>query len=88
MHFLKPSVNTAFLPLLLIAGAVLPIYAFRFTVYSALAVPLWPVIQRLGWVYRDKPQFLTYPAAILAGTFWAIVLYLLLCTLRRVFTRP
>jgi hypothetical protein len=87
MHFLRPSVNTAFFPAMLVAFAVLPVEALRYTLYSALAVPLWPIIQRLGWVYRDKPQFLTYPAAILVGVFWAAVLYLILCTLRRLFVK-
>jgi hypothetical protein len=87
MRFLKPTLGTALPPLLLIAFAVLPFDFLRYTLYSLLAAPLWPLIQRLGWVYRDKPQFLTYPAAILAATFWAVVLYLFLCTVRRVFTR-
>ena len=36
----------------------------------------------MGWVYRDKPMFLTAPAALFAAIVWAIFLYLFLCILR------
>jgi hypothetical protein len=74
-------------PLFLIAFAVLPILILRYTLYALLAAPLLPLIYQLGWVYRDKPMFLTYPAAILAGVIWAIILYALLCTVRYFFAR-
>jgi hypothetical protein len=34
-----------------------------------------PIIQQIGWVYRDKPMFLTAPAALFAVVVWAIFLY-------------
>jgi hypothetical protein len=83
MHFLKPTPGTIVLPLLLVAFAALPILFLRYTLYSALAVPLRPIIQQLGWVYRDKPIFLTYSAAVLTAVIWAVLLFLLLCTVRR-----
>ena len=85
--FFSPSLGTALPPLLLVVFAVLPILILRYTLYALLAIPLLPLIYRLGWVYRDKPMFLTYPAAILAAVIWAIILYLLLCTLRYFFKR-
>ena len=87
MRFLKPSFGTALPPLLLVAFAILPIDLLRYTFYSILALPLWPLIERLGWVYHDKPRFLTYEAAILAAMIWAVLLYLFLCVIRRVFMR-
>ena len=73
--------------ILLVAFAVLPIEILRYTVYSLLAVPLWPLIVRLGWVYQDKPMFLTYSAAMLAAGVWALPLFLLLCVVRYFFVR-
>ena len=80
--FFRPSWRTLLPPILLVLFAVLPIFLLRLTLYALLAVPLMPIIHRLGWVYRDKPMFLTYPAAILAAVVWSIILYLFLCTLR------
>jgi hypothetical protein len=82
MDFFRPSRKTLLPPALLVLFAVLPILLLRLTLYALLAAPLMPIIHRLGWVYRDKPMFLTYPAAILAAVVWAIILYLFLCTLR------
>ena len=76
------SETVALPPLLLILFALLPIGFLRQFFYGLLAVPLVPVIQRLGLVYRDKPWFLTPAAAILVAVLWAFVLYLLLCILR------
>ncbi len=87
MHFFKPTAGTVLPPLLLIVFAGIPIMFLRYTLYATLAVPLQPLIERLGWVYSDKAMFLTYPAAVLTATLWAILLYLLLCTLRRVRSR-
>lgn len=81
-HFLRPTASVATFPLLLVALAVAPILILRYTLYSLLALPLWPIIQRLGWVYRDKPMFLTPKAAILASVVWAIIFYLLFCLTR------
>ena len=67
---------------LLVLFAVLPVFLLRYTLYALLATPLLPLIHRLGWVYRDKPMFLTWPAAILASVFWAVVLYFILCMFR------
>jgi len=82
MHFFKPTWRTVLPPLLLVGFAALPIPILRYTLYSLLAAPLWPLIERLGWVYQDKPMFLTYPAAILAAGVWALLLFLLLCIAR------
>ncbi len=62
-------------------------FFLRYTLYALLATPLPPLIYCLGWVYRDKPMFLTALAAILAAVIWAIVLYLLLGMFRYFFTR-
>ena len=67
MHFFRPSWRTLLPPILLALFAVLPIFLLRLTLYTFLAVPLMPIISRLGWVYRDKSMFLTYPAAIFAA---------------------
>ena len=82
MRFFKPTLKTVLPPVLLIVFAVLPILILRYTLYTLLAVPLMPLIYRLGWVYHDKPWFLTYPAAVLAAAVWALLLFLFLCTLR------
>jgi hypothetical protein len=87
VHFFRPSWRTLLPPILLVLFAVLPIFLLRLTLYALLAAPLMPIIYRLGWVYRDKPMFLTYPAAIFAAVVWAIILYLFLCTLRFVMRR-
>jgi hypothetical protein len=62
-------------PVALILFAVLPLVLLRVTLYALLAAPLMPIIQHMGWVYRDKPMFLTYPAAIFAAVVWAIILF-------------
>jgi hypothetical protein len=81
-HFFAPSGRTLLPPLALVLFAALPILLLRWTLYALLAAPLMPIIQRMGWVYRDKPMFLTAPAALFAAIVWAILLYFLLCTLR------
>ena len=85
--FFSPSWQAILPPVLLVLFAVLPILILRYTLYALLATPLLPLIYRLGWVYRDKPMFLTGPAAVLAAVIWAIVLYLVLCLFRYIFTR-
>ena len=84
-HFFAPSWGRLLPPLALVAFAALPILLLRWTLYALLAAPLTPVIQRMGWVYRDKPMFLTAPAALFAAIVWAIDLYFFLCTLRYLF---
>jgi len=81
-RFFAPSWRTLLPPLALVLFAVLPILLLRCTLYALLAAPLMPIIQRMGWVYRDKPMFLTAPAALFAAIVWAILLYFFLCTLR------
>jgi hypothetical protein len=82
MRFLKPSLGTVTPSLLLVVCAVLPVLLLRNTVYQLLAIPVWPLIERLGWVYRDKPMFLTYPAAVLTAALWALPVFLIACTVR------
>jgi membrane protein DedA with SNARE-associated domain len=82
MTFLRPTWLTGLPPLALIAFAVLGEPLLRFTLYAVLAAPLWPVIMKLGWVYRDKPEFLTYPAAVFAAVVWSIPLFVALCAVR------
>jgi hypothetical protein len=72
-HFFAPSWRTLLPPLALILFATLPILLLRWTLYALLAAPLTPIIQRMGWVYRDKPMFLTAPAALFAAVVWAIL---------------
>jgi hypothetical protein len=74
-------------PALLIVFAALPILVLRYTVYMLLAKPLWPLIQRLGWVYQDKPMFLTPEATVLTAVVWAVPLFVLLCALRHSLAR-
>ena len=81
-HFFAPSWRTLLPPLALVLFAALPILLLRWTLYALLAAPLMPIIQRMGWVYRDKPMYLTAPAALFAAIVWAILLYFFLCTLR------
>jgi hypothetical protein len=81
MRFLRPSLGAALPPLLLILFALLPIGFLRQFFYGLLAVPLMPLIQRLGLLYRDK-GFLTPAAAIVVAVVWAFVLYLSICILR------
>jgi hypothetical protein len=69
----------------LLAGALIPfggVLLLRWTLYALLAYPLMPLVYRFGWVYRDKPFFLTPTAAVFAAVVWAAILYLLLCTVR------
>ena len=86
-HFFAPSWRTLLPPLALVLFAALPILLLRLTLYALLAAPLTPIIQRMGWVYRDKPMFLTAPAALFAAVVWAIFLYFFLCTLRYLLRR-
>ena len=81
-RFFSLSWPTILPPLLLILFAALPILLLRLTLYALLAVPLTPLIHRMGWVYRDKPMFLTGPAALFVAIVWAIIVYLLICTVR------
>ena len=48
----------------------------------AVSAPHAPIIQRMGCVYRDKPMFLTVPAALFAATVWTVVLYFFFSILR------
>jgi hypothetical protein len=82
MRFFKPTLPTVAAPLLLVAFAIIPVLLLRFTVYQLLAVPIWPLIERLGWVYQDLPMFLTYPAAVLTAALWALPVFLIACTVR------
>lgn len=85
MKFPRPSWLIALPSGLLLAGALIPfggVLVLRYTLYALLAYPLTPIIRSLGWVYRDKPMFLTPSAAVFAATVWAVGLYLLLCTIR------
>jgi hypothetical protein len=86
-HFFAPSWRTLLPPLALVLFAALPILLLRWTLYALLAAPLTPIIQRMGWVYRDKPMFLTAPAALFAAVVWAILLYFFLCTFRYLLRR-
>ncbi len=84
MKFLRPSWPVALPSGLLLAGALIPFggaLILRWTLYTILAAPLRPLISSLGWVYSDKPIFLTPAATVLVATLWALALYLLLCTL-------
>ena len=87
MRFFKPTLPTVLPPLLLVAFAVLPVLWLRYTVYAFLAVPLASLIQQFGWVYGDKPMFLTYPAAVFTAAVWALPVFVLLCVLRHCFFR-
>jgi hypothetical protein len=87
MKFLRFSWSVALPPLLLLAGASIPfggVLILRYTLYALLASPLYPLIRSLGWLYRDKPMFLTPAAAVLTAVIWAIGLYVLLCTFRHI----
>src|ERR1017187_3882569 len=75
MRFFKPTLKTLLPSALLIVFAVLPVLILRYTFYTLLAVPLMPLIRQLGWVYHDKPWFLTYDAAILTAVAWAAPLF-------------
>lgn len=81
-RYLKPTPGTALPPILLVLLAVLDPLILRLTLFALLAIPLRPVIDALGWVYRDKPMFLTYPASLLAAVVWAPPLYVVLCAMR------
>ena len=83
MSSFRPSPINVIPPITLVALAVAPIEILRYTLYALLAVPLQPLIRALGWVYRDKPMFLTYPAAVLTAVVWGVVLYLALSLLRK-----
>lgn len=86
-RFFTPSWPTLLPPAALVLFAALPILLLRLTLYALLAAPLTPLIQRMGWVYRDKPMFLTGPAALFAAIVWAVALYLALCTFRYLLRR-
>jgi hypothetical protein len=79
MRLFRLSWGTAVPPLLLAFFAFLPLPMLRHTFYALLAAPLWPLIEQFGWVYRDKPMFLTPKAAAFSGCAWAVILYFLLC---------
>jgi hypothetical protein len=71
------------LPVLLLLGSLDPTCLLRWTVYIYLAAPIYPLLQRLGVLYRDKPFLLSFPAAVVTGLIWATAIYLLLCLIRR-----
>jgi len=87
MPLFRLSWGTAVPPLLLAFLAFLPLPILRYTVYALLAAPLWPLIERFGWVYHDKPMFLTQKATAFSGCAWAAILYFLLCVARYVAAR-
>lgn len=87
MRFLRPSWGVILLPFLLALFGFLPVLLLRYTMYALLAVPLWPLIERFGWVYRDKPMFITPAAAAFSGCIWAVALYVFLCFVRFVSAR-
>lgn len=82
MKSLKPSIETALPPIVLMSLAVPDLVRLRYTLYSVLALPLRPLIRALGLVYRDKPMFLTYEAQLLTAAIWSVGLYLFLCAVR------
>lgn len=82
MQFFRPSWSTILPPLVLILLAAAPSEAVHQLIFGVLAVPLMPVIRRAGFVYRDV-GFINPAGAILTAVVWAIVLYVLLCLLRR-----
>ena len=84
MRFLRPSLWNVLLPLLLIGIAFCDFFVLRLTLYALLAAPLRPWTDNwgYGWVYSDKPDYLTPKAAQFAAIVWAPVLYLTLCGMR------
>ena len=82
MRFFRPTLPTVAPSLLLLAFALTPVLLLRYTLYTLLAVPLYPLIESLGWVYQDKPMFLTYPAAVLTAGAWALLVFLIACAVR------
>jgi len=82
MASFRPGLINVIPPAMLITLAVVPIQILRYTLYALLAVPLQPLIGALGWVYPDKPMFLTYPAAILTAVIWGVILYVVLSLVR------
>lgn len=71
----NPFVKAGVAPLILIGLAVLDPLVLRFTLYTALAIPLQSIIWKAGWVYHDKPILLTYKASIFSACVWAPGLY-------------
>jgi len=86
-HFFAASWRTLLPPVALVLFAALPILLLRWTLYALLAAPLMSIFQRMGWVYRDKPMFLTAPAALFVAIVWATLLYFFFCTLRYLLRR-
>lgn len=74
----RPSnvfVKAAISPAVLIFLAICDPLILRFTLFTALAIPLQPFIRKAGWVYHDKPILLTYPASVFAACVWSVGLY-------------
>ena len=82
MNFFKPTVRTLLPSVLLVAFAALPILILRYTLYAILAVPLMPLIRSLGWMFNEKPAFLTPAAALITAVIWALPLFVLSCLVR------
>jgi hypothetical protein len=68
-------VKAAISPALLVFLAVCDPLILRFTLFTALAIPLQPFIWKAGWVYHDKPILLTYQASVFAACVWGVGLY-------------
>ena len=85
MRFFRPTILTVIPPALVLLSTIFWVedLEYRMLTFTIPAIPLWPLIDRLGWVYRDKPMFLTPEAARLVGVIWAVAIYLYLCAVRR-----
>jgi hypothetical protein len=74
----NPFLKAAVTPLILVGLAVVDPLVLRFTLYTALAIPLQPIIWKAGWVYHDKPILLTYQASVFSACVWAASLYIVI----------
>jgi len=82
MRFFRSSWKIAVPPLLLLLLAFVPSSLIRQLFYGLLAIPLLPLINRLGLLCPNVVCFLTPGGAIFTAIVWAILLYITLCVLR------
>jgi hypothetical protein len=82
MRFFRPSWSIAVPPLLLFLLSFVPSNLIRQLFYGLLAIPLLPLINRLGLRCPDVGCFLAPGGAIFTAIIWAILLYITLCALR------
>ncbi len=74
---LAPSRAKIIAPIILIGGALLPVFGIGFLIRQILWIPFSHFIPFYPFVYRDKPWYATDIGGVTASLVWSIAVYLI-----------